>query len=427
MLMLTLLTIIIRRLFITRINILIFLLGSILLYNGYCNNITITLLNNLWIISNKRGIIGICIFIIGSIILKLDKKIKGEKALIISISIIGMIGIITSKNWLLLIISLELLTYSTSILACIDKEWESTRSSGLKYFLIGAFSSGLIMLGITIIYSETGLLEIKNIVTNNNEITFINGWNLILAGMLFKIGAAPFHYWAPDVYDGVPTIITAWIAILPKLSLLIFLYFYLTNFNTLILYSCWFSLIFGSILGLIQYRIKRLLAYSSITHIGFLLLGVLELENFNNNLGYMTFYVLQYALTSLTIFIIIICYDVQTISQLKGKINFNILLAICFNFCLFSLAGLPPFIGFFAKIQILLLSISYQFWWIVFTAILASVIGCVQYLRIINILNFSFNTFKYEDSTHKCESRSFHPGNINSHIISFLSLFLLFA
>ena len=340
MLVLTILILLIRRLFITRLTILIYLFTSLLLYNGYCHNIDIILYNNLWVISYKKGIIGMCILLIGSFILKQERNIKGEKSFIISLNIIGIISVICSNDWILLLLSLELLTYSTAIIACIDKKWESTRSAGLKYFLISAFSSGFILLGITLLYSKTGLLQItliENInLINSNIITVLDGWNFILAGMLFKIGAAPFHYWAPDVYDGVSTIITSWIAIFPKLSLLIFIYLWCKHTNityysdfSLIVYSCWLSFIFGSFLGLIQYRIKRLLAYSSITHIGFILLGILSLSTSiiqdNNLLDEVIYYILQYALTSFIIFFILMSYDqsnynIQTISQLKLKL-----------------------------------------------------------------------------------------------------------
>jgi NADH-quinone oxidoreductase subunit N len=215
MLILTLIVLLIRRLFITRIIILIYLFTSLLLYNGYFHNHEIILYNNLWIISYKKGIIGICILLIASFILKQDRYIKGEKSLILSLSIIGILSIISSNDWILFLLSLELLTYSTSIIACMDKKWESTRSAGLKYFLIGAFSSGFILLGITLLYSKTGLLQIMMIEdmrtiyneyenhtlslieysSSNHVWYFLNGWNLILAGLLFKIGAAPFHYW----------------------------------------------------------------------------------------------------------------------------------------------------------------------------------------------------------------------------------------
>jgi len=447
MLVLTIFILLIRRLYLTRITILIYLFSSVLLYNGYCQNNDIILYNNLWIISYNKGIIGICILFIASFILKQDRNIKGEKSIVLSLSIISILGIISSNDWILLLLSLELLTYSTSIIACMDKKWESTRSAGLKYFLIGAFSSGFILLGITLLYSKTGLLQIMMIEdfhTINNTFLFLDGWNLILAGLLFKIGAAPFHYWAPDVYDGVPTIITSWIAIFPKLSLLMFIYLWYKHTNityyfdlSIILYTCWFSLIFGSFVGLIQYRIKRLLAYSSISHIGFILLGILSLSlSYNNSyLNQIIFYIVQYALTSFVIFLILMSYDqpnynIQTISQLKAKINSNVLLALIFNLCLFSLAGLPPFIGFFAKIYILQLAIFSQLWFIVFTAILTSVIASVQYLRIINLLNFYDSDSKFLTTIQSIDLIEhsivpFHPGNINSHIISFICFFII--
>ena len=406
----------------------------------------IEIYNNLWVISWVRGIIDIGILLIGGIILKYDNRIKGEKSIIISLGIIGMISIISTKNIVMLVLSLELLTYSTAILACIENKWESTRSSGLKYFLIGALSSGFILLGSTLIYGNTGNLEIGNYYgyyADNLDKAYLGleASNILLAGLLFKIGAAPFHYWAPDVYDGVPTIITSWISIFPKLSIFVFIFYNLEatfspSSHVFIQLSSILCLIIGSICGLTQYRIKRLLAYSSITHIGFLLLACF------GHAHIMLFYVLQYAFTSTLIFIIIITYhfNIQTTSQLKGYIYNNQLLAICLVISLLSLAGLPPLIGFFGKLQILQILIANQFWFLLFICIITSIIACVQYLRIINILTFqssrqspfsAITQLYLDDYSNPLTNLNFfkfiHPGTINSHIISLFTFFILIA
>jgi NADH-ubiquinone oxidoreductase chain 2 len=236
-------------------------------------------------------------------------------------------------------------------------------------------------------------------------------------GFLFKVAAAPFHNWAPDVYDGVPTIVTTWLAVMPKISIMILLLtlhsltegvglslgeITVNIWQALLLVCSLLSLITGTVVGLAQFRIKRLFAYSTISHVGFMLLALAV--SGEESIDAFLFYLIQYSLTSLNSFFILLAFgyliysqkaigsgqnsDVQFISQLRGQFRHNPLLALSMTICLFSMAGVPPLMGFFAKYAILYSAIHNGFYFISIVAILASVISSSYYLRIVRVLYF---------------------------------------
>jgi len=229
---------------------------------------------------------------------------------------------------------------------------------------------------------------------------------LIIVGLLFKVAAAPFHNYAPDVYDGVPTIVTAWLTTMPKISLFLFLlefqgFALLSNWSTwtqLLLFSSMLSFIVGALGGLSQYRVKRLLAYSSISHVGFLILALAV--NSVSSVNSLLFYLVQYSLTNVLIFFVLIGFGtvlvntvdryspVQFISQLKGQFHVNPLLSTSLMISLISLTGIPPLVGFFPKMQVLYSSLSEGYYFLTIIAIIASVISAAYYLSIIRVIYF---------------------------------------
>jgi len=232
--------------------------------------------------------------------------------LIVLFTTLGMVSLISSSDLIIMFLSIEIQSFALYILATMNRNSESAVAAGLKYFLLGGLSSCFILLGSSLIYSYTGLtnFESLNILQSvigqsfeGNSYNYLAIGTLILTiGLLFKIGAAPLHSWAPDVYDGVPTIVTAWLTIMPKLSILVF--FIMNNFliePNLLMISALLSLLLGSITGLAQYKIKRLLAYSTISHVGLILLA-LSYDTING-LESTLFYITQYSITSLNIFL----------------------------------------------------------------------------------------------------------------------------
>jgi NADH-ubiquinone oxidoreductase chain 2 len=445
---------------------------------------------------------------------------SNEYCLIIIFNILGAFLLLSSSDLISMYLSIELQSFGLYILATLYKEKLSASSAGLKYFLLGGLSSCLILLGSGLIYTYTGLTNLDliysffsiyfkndyisllisnfyNFDTNilslgyatsesiiNNNIQGVSiGFLLIFVGFFFKIAAAPFHNWAPDVYDDSPTLVTIWLTIMPKISILIFLlqlligldvnlnllnsniislnqlffefnsnsfkYFFTQPqagfevLNLLLIISSLLSLIIGSVVGLSQIRIKRLLAYSTINHVGFLLLSLSVFSN--SSIESFLFYLFQYTITNLNIFLIILALsyiinfniennykknsytnfdylknfktmpqfktlenvklgleveeevqsiktininisDIEYINSFKGLFFKNPILSLSLSICLFSFAGVPPLIGFFAKQQILYSSNFGGYFFLSLIAILVSVISAFYYLKIIKII-----------------------------------------
>jgi len=353
-----------------------------------------------------------------------------EYPLIILFIISGGVFLMSTNDLITIFLSIELQSYGLYLLSTIYRNSELSTAGGLIYFLLGGFSSTLILLGISLLYINSGTTNLDNIyiitsISNMWEGSYLYNSNYInisllifSIGFLFKISAAPFHFWSPDVYDSIPTIVTTFVAIIAKISIFIFLlrlvvytniYLNINNNNWyyILLISSLFSLIIGTFLGITQFRLKKLLAYSTISHIGFLLLA-LNISNMESIHAFI-FYLIQYSFTSLNAFMIIfvmgllLLYNnnnnnktlldkfyspLQLVSQLKGFIYINPLLSLSFIITMFSFIGLPPLIGFFAKQMVLSASINSSFIFITFVAIITSVIGGVYYLNIIKEIFF---------------------------------------
>jgi len=391
-----------------------------------------------------------------------------EYALIIIFIVTGAILLIISGDLGSIYLCVELQSFSLYIISAMHRNSESSTGSALTYFLLGGLSSCFILLGIALVYANSGLTSLDGIysILSDSEIYIsLSTWYLhtyvfysfllISVGFLFKIAAAPFHWWSPDVYDGVPTIVTTTISILGKLSILILLLelsYYTSTliYSVLHLYSwtfslsisCFFSLIIGTFLGLTQFRIKRLLAYSTISHIGFILLALIV----NNIESYQAFlfYIMQYTLTSLNAFLIIIAMGfslymyftniseynnlteknnspIQLINQMKGFFAINPLLALSLVITMFSFVGLPPLIGFFGKQMVLTSALDTNNTFLVIVAILTSVIGAVYYLNVVKTIYF--------EKTEYHKSYIYIEISISNYLsicISLLNLIILF-
>ena len=350
-----------------------------------------------------------------------------EYPLLILFVVLGGVFLISSSDLISIFLSIELQSYGLYILCAVYRNSEQATSGGLTYFLLGGLSSCFILLASGLLYGNSGntsfdglyvINNISNISENmvSNTLTSINtlydnyyiNFSLVImsTGFLFKISAAPFHFWSPDVYDAIPTIVTAFVAVFAKISILVLLLelvHYTTNFyaseaqgdiinqiennNSLFNYSWTFtlllssflSLIIGAVLGLTQFRIKRLYAYSTISHIGFILLALTI--NSIESIQSFIFYLMQYSITNLNAFIILLTVGyslylyvekednqdenkdiqmvdknnspIQLISQMKGYFYINPVLSISLAITLFSFVGVPPLIGFFAKQMVL--------------------------------------------------------------------------
>jgi len=358
-----------------------------------------------------------------------------EYPLIMLFIIIGSVFLISTSDLVSIFLSIELQSYGLYLLSTLYRNSELATSGGLTYFLLGGLSSCFILLGTSLLYSNSGLTNLDGLyvitslsdIANNDSILYwykhhyINMSLLILSvGFLFKVSAAPFHFWSPDVYDAVPTIVTTFIAIVAKISILIFLLelvHYTNNslftsefsWTSSLLISSFLSLIIGTIVGLTQFRIKKLFAYSTISHLGFILLALTI--NSIESIQAFIFYLIQYSLSNLNAFILLISIGfslyyyvndnkeyqelsdknnspIQLISQIKGFFYINPILSLSFAITIFSLVGIPPLIGFFAKQMILSAALDNGYVFLALVAILTSVISAVYYLNIVKQIFF---------------------------------------
>ena len=382
-----------------------------------------------------------------------------EYPLILLFIITGAIFLVSTSDLVSIFLSIELQSYGLYLLSTLYRNSELATSGGLTYFLLGGLSSCFILLGTSLLYANSGTTNLDGlyVITSlsdigNNESTsnilywyksyYINFSLLILSvGFLFKVSAAPFHFWSPDVYDAIPTIVTTFVAIVAKISIFIFLlelvhytsnslFVFKFSWTSSLLVSSLLSLIIGTVLGLTQFRIKRLFAYSTISHVGFILLA-LSINSVESIQAFI-FYLMQYSISNLNAFIILISigyslyyyinkskeYEVlvdkknspiQLISQMKGYFYINPLLAISLAITIFSFVGIPPLIGFFAKQMVLSAALDSGYIFLALIAILTSVISAVYYLNIIKEAFFYEPVYKI--------NRAFNNLSLHGNII----------
>nr|YP_009131612.1 NADH dehydrogenase subunit 2 [Shiraia bambusicola]AJI44516.1 NADH dehydrogenase subunit 2 [Shiraia bambusicola] len=389
-----------------------------------------------------------------------------EYSLIILFIITGSVFLISTSDLVSIFLSIELQSYGLYLLSTIYRDSEPATSGGLMYFLLGGLSSCFILLGTALLYANSGTTNLDSlyIITSISNATKDNLTGLLYwykpyyihisllfigVGFLFKVSAAPFHFWSPDVYDAIPTVVTTFVAIIAKISIFIFLLelvhytgksMFDMNFSwtNSLLFSSLLSLIIGTVVGLTQSRIKRLFAFSTISHVGFILLG-LSIHTVESTQAFM-FYLIQYSISNLNAFMLIItigyslyCYvhndnsidnsknksnlldenvdineksgnlqdidnsPIQLIDQLKGFYYINPVLSLSLAITLFSFAGIPPLIGFFGKQMILSAAIDNGYIFMSLVAILTSVVSAVYYLAIIKQIFFDKNDYTLND------------------------------
>ena len=400
-----------RVLYITLISLILSLYCSIYVVDAGTNSFNNLLNNDLYTLFFKILVyIGTIIIIyISYNYLKDLNIINPEFFFLILLSIVGVLILISSRNIISMYLGLELQSICLYILAAYRKYDIKSSESGVKYFIIGALSSGILLYGLSIIYgftNSTDFYEISKSINlslkNHENFLIINiGFILILCGLFFKIAVVPFHMWAPDVYEGSPTSTTAFLTTIPKIGTIGFLIKFL-NIPFENYYTAWSqilylvsiaSMILGSIAALNQNNIKRLLAYSSISHMGFILIGVLTA----NQIGIKSvqLYLSIYTINILGIFTCILClknkingYYLENINNFSGLLKKDSFLSFSFAILLFSLAGLPPLSGFFGKLYILIAAVESKMYFLAVIAVLTSIISAFYYLKIIKIIFF---------------------------------------
>ena len=340
----------------------------------------------------------------------LDNKLgKFEYPIIILLSILGMFFMVSSNDIILFYLGLELQSLSLYILASMDRDNLKSSESGIKYFVLSALSSGLLLYGCSLLYGFTGSTNFDLIADqlNTDNTGAVFAMVFILVGLAFKVSAVPFHMWTPDVYEGAPTAITSYFAVVPKVAgfavlikfMLIPFSNILAEWQTIIIFMSIASMILGAVAAIGQKNIKRLLAYSSIGHIGYALAGVATgvVSGYESSIIYIAIYVIMNIGAFSCLYLLKKDGEYkENISDLSGISKKHPVLAISFLLILFSLAGIPPLGGFFAKFYVFTAVLEQQMYTLAIIGLLTTVISAFYYLKIIKTIYFDDSLITFD-------------------------------
>ncbi len=335
----------------------------------------------------------------------IERKIfKGEFYVLGLFGVLGMMMMISAHHFLSLYLGLELLSLSLYAMVAFDRENPKASEAAMKYFVLGAIASGMLLYGLSMVYGMTGSLNIAEVATAISQLQEMNivlvfGLVFMVIGLSFKLGAVPFHMWVPDVYHGAPTTVTSYIASAPKIAGFALIMRLLvegmgdlhSDWQGMLMILAVLSMALGNVVAIAQTNLKRMLAYSTISHVGFILLGVLAA----NKDGYSAamFYTLTYSLMSLGGFGMIILltrsgFEAENLTDFKGLNQRSPWFAFMMLILMFSMAGVPPTVGFWAKLTVLKAVIDVDMLWLALVAVFFSVVGVFYYLRVIKLMYF---------------------------------------
>lgn len=386
----------------------------LLVYSSFFNRADKTVgLEGMYVVDEMAGILKIAILLVSILAFACARKYlrdqdmwRGEFYVLGMTAILGMLIMVSGYHLLVLYLGLELLSLSLYALVAMRRDDAQATEAAMKYFVLGAVASGFLLYGMSMLYGVSGSLEINNLreyfssqtdIVSNVPLLF--ALTFIVAGLAFKLGLVPFHMWLPDVYQGTPTAVTLFLSSAPKVAAFALVIRLMVEalgpaeaaWSQMFMLLALLSIALGNILALAQTNIKRLLAYSAISHMGFMLMGIVM----NSHLGYSAsmFYVLLYALMSAGAFAMLILlgrkgYEIVNLEDLKGLSGRNPWFALMFLFILFSMAGIPPTAGFYAKFAVIEAVVQGGFVWAAVFMVVMSVVGAFYYLRIIKIMYF---------------------------------------
>jgi NADH-quinone oxidoreductase subunit N len=324
-----------------------------------------------------------------------------EYPIILLLATLGMFVMISANNLIVFYLGLELQSLCLYILAAINTKSLKSSEAGIKYFVLGSLSSGLLLYGCSLVYGFTGSVDYTEIakiaIGQSGGLKF--GLVFILCGIAFKIAAVPFHMWAPDVYEGSPTSVTTFFTVAPKVAAIAALIKFLnvpygnfiSEWKTIIIFLSIASMFLGAVAAIGQTNLKRLMAYSSITHVGFILAGIAIATP--QSLSAVLIYLVIYVFMKLGLFACIMSLNrngvyFENISDLSGLSKNHPVISLCLTILTFSLAGIPPLAGFFAKFYILLSIIEQKIYYLAVIGLLSAVVAAFYYLRIIKVIYF---------------------------------------
>ena len=330
---------------------------------------------------------------------------KGEFYVLGLFGVLGMMILVSAHNFLTIYLGLELLALSLYALVAFNRDSSDASEAAMKYFVLGALASGMLLYGMSLLYGVSGTLDIDKFaqvihgMSGTKNTVLILGMVMVIVGMAFKLGAVPFHMWIPDIYHGAPTAVTLYIGSAPKIAAFAMIMRLLVDglggmqaqWQDILIIMAVLSMGIGNIIAIAQANIKRMLAYSTISHVGFLLLGILA----GNKTGYSAamFYTIVYAIMSMGGFGMVILmsragFEADKLEDYKGLNEKSPWYAFMMLVLMLSMAGVPPTIGFYAKFSVLQAVVNANLTWLAVVAVIFSIIGAFYYLRIIKLMYF---------------------------------------
>jgi NADH-quinone oxidoreductase subunit N len=344
------------------------------------------------------------IFIYSKFYLRSFKMFRADFYTLSLFALLGVMLLISANSMLMIYLGLELISLSVYALVAFNRDSGRGSESAMKYFVLGSMASGMLLYGMSMIYGATGSLVIPDIaeairVQGTDDILLIFGLAFVVVGIAFKFGAVPFHMWIPDVYEGAPPAVTLFISSVPKLAAFAMAYRFLSHglgdlhihWQSMLMSLAVLSIILGNLAAIMQTNIKRMLAYSTISHMGFVMLGLLAGTDFG--FGAAMYYVIVYGIMSVAAFGMVILLsargvEAENLEDFKGLNQRNPYYAAIMGLVMFSMAGVPPMVGFFAKLMVLKAVMDAGLVWLAVTAVVFAVIGAFYYLRVIKFMYF---------------------------------------
>lgn len=389
------------------------MIGAFYITLGQFGGETIVAFSGTFVVDDMAVLLKLAVFVAGFFLLLYSRPyinnreiLRGEYYMLALFAILGACVLVSAHNFLTIYLGLELLSLSSYALVASYRDSRLASEAAIKYFVMGAMASGFLLYGMSLVYGTTGSLDIAVIsqviaATPENNLLFAFGLVFMMCGLAFKMGAVPFHMWIPDVYQGAPTSVTAFIGSVPKIATFGMIIRLLTealpalqdHWMMMLIVLSVMSMGLGNITAIVQGNIKRLLAYSAIAHIGYFLLGIIAgtPEGYSASM----FYILIYALMTLAGFGIIIFmsragFECDHLDDFKGLWQRSPWYALMMLMTIMSMAGIPPFIGFWPKLQVIMSVVNADngLLWLAITALVFSIVGAFVYLRIAKVIFF---------------------------------------
>ncbi|MDH5436369.1 MAG: NADH-quinone oxidoreductase subunit NuoN [Gammaproteobacteria bacterium] len=373
---------------------------------------TVRVFNGMFVADGMADLLKLFIYLVSFMVfvysrqyLRAREMYRGEYFVLGLFGILGMMIMVSAHNLLLVYLGLELLSLCLYAMVAMQRTSASVSEAAMKYFVLGALASGMLLYGMSLLYGATGTLDIVEMSNRlstgqlSSSLIMITGMVFLIAGLGFKLGAVPFHMWVPDVYHGAPTSVTLYIGAAPKIAAFALVMRLLVEglgsmqaqWQDILIIMTVLSLAVGNVIAIAQTNIKRMLAYSTISHVGFLLLGIIA----STQSGYVAsmFYVIVYAVMSMAAFGMIMLlsrtgFEADSLDDFKGLNERSPWYAFMMLIVMFSMAGVPPLLGFWAKLSVLKAVVQADLLWLAITAVVFSIIGAFYYLRVVKLMYF---------------------------------------